>query len=164
MMTNKLRLHSGDYLIGIEVAIYSILAVLLSLTALLALGGAGKSLWDSLASWALPSGAFRILDQMLLVLMLVEILHTVRISIRSHTLTTEPFLIVGLIASIRRMLVITLEAADLTKPEKWRAGGSGIFWASMWELGLLGALILVLVVSITLLRRSNPTPELTATG
>ncbi len=46
--------------------------------------------------------------------MLVEILHTVRISIRSHVLVTEPFLVVGLIASIRRILVITLEAATLT--------------------------------------------------
>ena len=51
--------------------------------------------------------------------MLVEILHTVRISIRSHVLVTEPFLIVGLIASIRRVLVITLEAATLTKEGAW---------------------------------------------
>ena len=55
----------------------------------------------------------RVLDQLLVVLMLVEILHTVRISIRSHTLVTEPFLVVGPIASIRRILVITLEAATL---------------------------------------------------
>jgi hypothetical protein len=32
-----------------------------------------------------------VLDQLLVVLMLVEILHTVRISIHSHTLVTEPF-------------------------------------------------------------------------
>jgi hypothetical protein len=43
--------------------------------------------------------------------MLVEILHTVRISIRSHILVTEPFLVIGLIASIRRILVITLKRA-----------------------------------------------------
>lgn len=47
--------------------------------------------------------------------MLVEILHTVRISIHSHYLVTEPFLVVGLIASIGRILVITLEAAALTR-------------------------------------------------
>jgi phosphate-starvation-inducible protein E len=50
-------------------------------------------------------------DQLLVVLMLAEILHTVRISIRSHTLVTELFLVLGLIVSIRRILVITLEAA-----------------------------------------------------
>jgi hypothetical protein len=90
--------------------------------------------------------------------MLVEILHTVRISIRSHVLVTEPFLVVGLIASIRRILVITLEAATLTKEGTWTTeGASGIFHSSMVELGLLGLLILVFVVSITLLRRNATT-------
>lgn len=37
--------------------------------------------------------------------MIVELLHTVRISIQSQALTMEPFLVVGLIASIRRVLV-----------------------------------------------------------
>jgi len=40
-----------------------------------------------------------------------------RISIRLHILATEPFLVVGLIASIRRILVVTLEAATfILKP------------------------------------------------
>jgi hypothetical protein len=82
---------------------------------------------------------------------------TYRISIRSHVLVTEPFLVVGLIASIRRILVITLEAATLTKEGAWATeGSSGIFHSSMIELGLLGLLVLVLVVSITLLRRCAP--------
>jgi hypothetical protein len=91
--------------------------------------------------------------------MLVEILHTVRISIHSHVLVTEPFLIVALIASIRRILVITLEAASLTKGGIWSADGASIFKASMGELGLLGCLILALVVSMAILRRYAPSPE-----
>jgi uncharacterized membrane protein (DUF373 family) len=87
--------------------------------------------------------------------MLVEILHTVRISIRSHVLVTEPFLVVGLIASIRRILVISLEMATLTKETTWSNDGASIFRSSMIELGLLGALVFVLVLSIVLLRR-NP--------
>jgi hypothetical protein len=64
---------------------------------------------------------------------------------------------VGLIASIRRILVITLEAATLTKEGAWvTEGSSGIFHSSMIELGLLGLLVLVLVVSIALLRRCAP--------
>jgi len=100
-----------------------------------------------------------VLDQLLVVLMLVEILHTVRISIHSHYLVTEPFLVVGLIASIRRVLVITLEAATLTKGGTWSTEVASIFRASMLELGLLGFLILVLVCSITLLRRYAPSPK-----
>jgi hypothetical protein len=101
----------------------------------------------------------RVLDQLLVVLMLVEVLHTVRISIRSHILVTEPFLVVGLIASIRRILVITLEAASLTQGRGWSAEGPNIFRASMIELGLLGLLVLILVFSITLLRRHPPAAD-----
>ena len=159
MAEEKLRVHFGDYLSKAEVVIYSVLAVLLFLTALVAIGNAGKMLWEGLSRWAIPTQTLLVLDQLLVVLMLVEILHTVRISIHSHTLVTEPFLVVGLIASIRRMLVITLEAATLTKGGTWSTEGVSIFRANMIELGLLGVLILILVFSITLLRRHAPPPE-----
>jgi uncharacterized membrane protein (DUF373 family) len=159
MIDDKLRRHFEKYLVVVEVTIYSILGILLSATAVLALAGAATQLWTAMTSWSAATGSFQILDQLLLVLMLVEILHTVRISIRSHTLVTEPFLVVGLIASIRRMLVITLKAADLTKDGKWASGGEAIFRASMIEMGLLAALIFILVFSITLLRRSTPAHE-----
>jgi len=155
MPEEKLRTQFGDYLGNTEIVIYFVLAVLLFITALATIADAGKMLWDGLGHWAIAAETLRVLDQLLLVLMLVEILHTVRISIRSHVLVTEPFLVVGLIASIRRVLVITLEAATLTKGGAWSADGASVFRASMTELGLLGLLILILVVSITLLRRSE---------
>src|SRR5947208_15819565 len=165
MVEDKLRDHF-DYSRGeVEVLIYSVLARLLSGTVLAAIASAGKLLWDALSHWAIATQTLRVLNELLVVLMLVEILHTVRISIRSHVLVTEPFLVVGLIASIRRILVITLEAATLTKEGAWATeSSSGIFHSSMIELGLLGLLVLVLVVSITLLRRyarvSKDLPEL----
>jgi len=159
MVQEKIRAHFGDYLAHGEVAVYSVLAVLLFITALATIANAGKMLWDGLGHWAIAAETLRVLDQLLVVLMLVEILHTVRISIRSHFLVTEPFLVVGLIASIRRILVITLEAANLTKAGSFSAENANIFRASMIELGLLGLLILGLVFSITLLRRFAPSPK-----
>src|SRR4030088_2299776 len=157
MVEDKLRVHSDYYLGRVEAVIYSVLALLLSVTVLAAIASAGKLLWDALSHWTIATQTLRVLNELLVVLMLVEILHTVRISIRSHVLVTEPFLVVGLIASIRRILVITLEAATLTKEGAWATeGSSGIFRSSMIELGLLGLLVLVLVVSITLLRRYSP--------
>jgi len=155
----KLRAHFGDYLSKAEVIVYSVLAVLLFITALATIANAGKMLWDGLGHWTIATETLSVLDQLLVVLMLVEILHTVRISIHSHYLVTEPFLVVGLIASIRRILVITLEAASLTKGGTWTPESASIFRASMIELGLLGLLILILVFSITLLRRFAPSPE-----
>lgn len=162
MTDEKIRKHFGDYLGTAEVVILTILAVLISLTALASIARSGRLLWDTWHQFMVVADTdlvLRVLDQLLVVLMLVEILHTVRISIRSHTLVTEPFLVVGLIASIRRMLVITLEAAALTKEGKWTPEGATIFRASMIELGLLGVLIFVLVYSITLLRRSPEKSE-----
>jgi uncharacterized membrane protein (DUF373 family) len=162
MADEKIRKHFGDYLGTAEVVILTILAVLISLTALASIARSSRLLWDTWHQFMVVADTdlvLRVLDQLLVVLMLVEILHTVRISIRSHTLVTEPFLVVGLIASIRRMLVITLEAAALTKEGKWTPEGATIFRASMIELGLLGALIFVLVYSITLLRRSPEKSE-----
>jgi hypothetical protein len=76
---------------------------------------AGRLLWEAVRSRHDCGPDSAGLDELLVALMLVEILHTVRISIRSPVLVTEPFLVIGLIASIRRMLVISLELATLTK-------------------------------------------------
>jgi uncharacterized membrane protein (DUF373 family) len=154
MVEDGYRHHFDDYARKAEVGIYGILAVLLTVTALVALADGAVSLWNGVRAWTISSQTFEVLDHLLVVLMLVEILHTVSISIRSHVLVTEPFLVVGLIASIRRILVITLEASSLTKGGTWAGESASIFHASMIELGLLGLLILILVFSITLLRRS----------
>src|SRR6266567_3870340 len=159
MVEDKLRNHF-DYSLGkVEVVIYSVLALLLSVTVLAAIASAGKLLWDALSHWAIATQTLRVLNELLVVLMLVEILHTVRISIRSHILVTEPFLIVGLIATIRRMLVITLNAANLTSPANWANDGPAKLRASMFELALLGGTVLVLVVSIHILRKSKSPEE-----
>jgi len=156
MNQDKVRHYVNDALAKSEVVIYAILGGLLSVTAFVALVSAGKPLWENLRHWTMAVQTLHVLDDLLVVLMLVEILHTVRISIHSHVLVTEPFLIVGLIASIRRILVITLEAATLTKGGSWSGeAASGVFRESMIELGLLGVLVLVFVFSITLLRRCS---------
>lgn len=154
-----MRAQIGDYLVKAEVLVYLVLAVLLFITAIGTAINAGLMLWKGFAHWTIAQQTLEVLDQLLVVLMLVEILHTVRISIRSHILVTEPFLVVGLIASIRRMLVITLEAATLSNGGAWTPQSASVFRASMIELGLLGFLVLTLVFSITLLRRYSQSSE-----
>jgi hypothetical protein len=58
-----------------------------------------------------------------MVLMLLEILHTLRIWSRSQVPVTEPFRIVGLIGSTGCILVIILEAATLTREAGWAIKG-----------------------------------------
>ncbi len=141
-----------------EVGLYICVGLLLSVAALGAVVEAAIQLWQGIAARTLANYGLLVLDQLLLVLMLVEVLHTVRISIRSQSLQMEPFLIVGLIASIRRVLVITMQAAKMT--EQGQAGGTAAFQNTMIELGLLGFLILVIAVAIFLLRRSSVREDL----
>ena len=94
-------------------------------------------MWLGIRDWSGTTAIFEMIDRLLFVLMLIEILHTVRIFIRSHMLVVETFLIVGLIARIRRMLVLTLQAEGLTKNVRWIQGGKEVFEASMVELLVL---------------------------
>lgn len=91
--------------------------------------------------------AINILNTVLLVMMTIEIVYTVAISLKSHTLDAEPFLIIGVIAGIRRMLVITATSTQVEAQ-------SGQFHNMLVELGLLAATVVALAVAISILRYS----------
>ena len=97
------------------------------------------SLGEAIISANLPVKIVRLLDQSLLILMIVEILYTLQVSFREHTLVAEPFLIVGLIAAIRRVLILT---AEFSKPAEINEAA---FHNVMFELVLLTVPILALV-------------------
>lgn len=151
----KLRARSSQYLHLLEAGLYIAVGLLLSAAAIAVLFDATGILWRGIIARTLSGYGLQVLDQLLFVLVLVEILHTVRISIRAQEILIEPFLIVGLIASIRRVLVITMQAAKMTEEGHSSADTVAAFHNSMLELGLLGILVLVFVLSIYLLRRAS---------
>jgi uncharacterized membrane protein (DUF373 family) len=148
---------SADLIHRAEHFVYVAISVMLILSLLLALAGSARILWDGVLDWSGTEAIFKIIDRLLFVLMLVEILHTVHASIRTGTLVSEPFLIVGLIACIRRILLITLETSQLTQPAHWDPANISLFHASMIELGVLALLVVVLVGSIRVTRGSAKT-------
>jgi phosphate starvation-inducible membrane PsiE len=92
--------------------------------------------------------SIEILNTVLLVMMTMEIVYTVAISLESHTLNAEPFLIIGSIAGIRRMLVITATSTESeTNP--------AMFHNTLVELGLLAATVVAMAVAICILRFSQ---------
>jgi uncharacterized membrane protein (DUF373 family) len=139
----------------IEIVAYILLGLLLAAAAVLGMGGAALLLFSSLKAHGDADTLVVAIDRLLFVLMVIEILHTVRVSFRSGTLVSEPFLVVGLIASIRRVLVITLESSQANAQGKWTPESQEILHSTMQELLVLAALILVMVISIYLLRRSK---------
>ncbi len=134
----------------IEDITYIGLGVLLAAGALILLGAAAWFLYNNIFSGEIRENIVDLLDQILLILMVLEILYTVQVSFREHTLSPEPFLVVGLIAAVRRVLIIT---AEFSKPEEVLEAA---FRNAMMELGLLTVLILALVLSLQLLKRQSP--------
>jgi uncharacterized membrane protein (DUF373 family) len=139
----------------IERAIAVGIGVFLIVAAVLALASAAALAWDGVVQWPQIRSLFGIVDRLLLVLMVIEILHTVRASVQSHELAVEPFLTVGMIATVRRILVVTLETSDRGIANQAAAGPSLTFDQAMIELGVLAVLTLVLAIAIHLSRRSK---------
>ena len=146
---------ANEMFLQVEHTVYIALGAVLAASAVLALVSAVWLLWTGAGDWRGSPAILPVIDRLLLVLMLTEILHTVRVSIRSGALTCEPFLIVGLIASIRRILVITLKSSETTQGNVTPDMAAAMFHSSMVELGVLAGLILVMVVSIYVLRRQS---------
>ncbi len=132
-------------LVWAERIVFLAIGVLLFAAALLFLRQSAGVLLAMLTESGGSPSAFgsQFLDVILLVLMIVELAYTVILSLRGAVLAAEPFLIVGLIAVIRRMLVITVgemgpHGTDVRQ--------------TIYELGILTVIVLVFVGSIALLR------------
>ena len=133
----------------VEDVVYVGLGFLLAANAIALLVSGGLNFWEGLHAGTLSRDMVAHLDRTLLILMIVEILYTVQVSFREHVLTAEPFLIVGLIAVTRRILVLTAEFSEMLSL------GETAFRNAMIEMGVLTVMILVLVVSLFLLRKPH---------
>jgi uncharacterized membrane protein (DUF373 family) len=81
------------------------------------------------------------LDSLLILLMLMELFHTVMLFLRTHRFHHEPFLVVGMIAGVRRLLVLTAEES---------AGSMVPYGHYLVELSVTTGVILVLAVALRL--------------
>ena len=135
----------------VEDAVYVGLGILLTIAALTLLLTAFKLAFQSARAGQLSGQVVNLLDQILLTLLVIELLYTVQVSFREHGLLAEPFLVVALIAAIRRILVLTAQVPQL--PER----GDVVFRHTMIELALLTGMIIVLVGSLIALQRHAKT-------
>jgi uncharacterized membrane protein (DUF373 family) len=136
-------------LTGVEDIVYVGLGVLLAATALCLLFIAIRSFVLALMERALSGQVINLLDQILLILLIVELLYTVQVSFREHALVAEPFLVVALIATVRKILVLTAQISDMGESTDL------VFRHTIAELTLLALMVLVLVGSLILFHR-NP--------
>lgn len=132
---------------AVEDIVYLGLGILLAGSSIALLVSSGISFVQNLMAGSLTANIVPLLDRLLLILLVVELLYTVQVSFREHGLIPEPFLLVGLIAAIRRVLVLTAEFAQV------RDQTEIVFQHLIIELAVLTFLIVALVVSLVLLRK-----------
>jgi len=137
-----------------EDAVYVGMGVLLAFSAIALLVFGAIELVRLTTEGAPLKAVIGLLDRTLLVLMLVELLYTVRVSFKQHALLPEPFLIVGLIAATRRILVVT---AEFSVHEQEQAPGK--FREGMIEIALLTLMVVALVGSLLMLRTKEKTKD-----
>ena len=92
--------------------------------------------------------ALKILDRVLLIFIIAELIYTLRISLARSQLILEPFLIIGLVAVVRRILIATAQV------EQWLVAGRDIS-PLLYELGALAGLVLSLAIALSLARKHS---------
>jgi len=156
-MSNGKKRNSADFfrqLLGhwfdlAEDSIYVGLGLLLIAIAITLLATEVLYFGKYVSTGTLADNVVFLLDRILLIIIFVEVLYTVQVSFRQHILRPEPFLVVGLIAVTRRILVLTAEMSKLAKETQ-----EG-FYNAMIELGLLTLLVVTLVVCLRMLRQQD---------
>jgi uncharacterized membrane protein (DUF373 family) len=139
-------------LVGFEAVLYGAVAILLGAAAVFVLVGTVHELAHAISTsaGAVDTGV-TVLDRILLLLIIAELAYTLRFVLRTHRIAVEPFLFIGLIAVVRRILIVTAQF------ERLPVGGR-VLTNFLLELGLLGFLALALAVAVRLLGRvGSPT-------
>lgn len=84
----------------------AVLIVLAGILLITAIASFIHAMSRSLSATALAVAATSLVDQVLLVLILVEIVYTVVLSLQTHRLQALPFIVVGLVAVVRKILLL----------------------------------------------------------
>ena len=138
----------------VEDVVYVLICLVLTGAALALLVKAGYDLATGIgAQDGLKKTTSEILDTLLLVFILVELLSAVRTTLVERQLLDEPFLLVGVIATIKEIVIGSLEAKELAGTDR------EAFVDVMTEIGVLGGVLLVLAIASYLLRRKEREPE-----
>ncbi|HEY5295207.1 MAG TPA: phosphate-starvation-inducible PsiE family protein [Gaiellaceae bacterium] len=139
----------GEGLVSFELVLYACVGLLLGIAGILILVGTVSGLVRGISHHhGGVNIAVLVLDRVLLALIVGELLYTLRFVVRTHEIAVEPFLYVGLIAVVRRILIVTAQFERT--PQTGRA-----LTNTLLEFGLLGLMVPALAVAVWLVRRSR---------
>jgi len=131
----------------VEDIIYALTALLLTTGALVVLGQAVYQFSTEMSDGVIHSVEL-MLNSLLIVFILVELLSAVRSAITEHKLIAEPFLLVGMLAAIKELVVESTFRVSTQKPTD-----------VAWRMGVLTGVVLALAVATLIMRRREREPE-----
>ena len=132
----------------IEDVIYSLTALVLLGGAFLVLGHSVYQLVTHLEDDGVTKAMEATMDSLLIVFILVELLSAVRTAIDEHVLVAEPFLLVGILAAIKEMVVLATFRIDAEEP-----GDLAL------KIGVLAGVVIALAGATWVLRRREREPK-----
>lgn len=135
-----------------EDVIYVAIAALLVVLAVVVLGDSALTLLQ-VRERGVQDVALEALDALLLVFIVVELLFAVKRTLAKRELVAEPFLLVGIIASIKEIVVLSVLAADEAGTDR------ALFTDHLTEIAVLGVLVLLLGGTAWLLRLKEREPD-----
>ena len=138
-----------------EDGVYVMVAVLLVVGAVVLLVDAAGELAG--IGHGADTAVLALLDRLLLVFVLVELIFAVRMTLTRREIVAEPFLIVGIIASIKEIILLSVEAANVLEGKATTEGSKDPQDFALL-ISLLGLLVVVLAVSAVLLRLKERQP------
>jgi uncharacterized membrane protein (DUF373 family) len=139
----------GEGLVSFELVLYASVGLLLGIAGILILAGTVSGLVRDVGNGhAAVDIAIVVLDRVLLALIVGELLYTLRFVVRTHEIAVEPFLYIGIIAVVRRILIVTAQFER--NPQSGHA-----LTNTLLEFGLLGLLVPALAAAVFLVRRSR---------
>jgi len=135
-----------------ENAVYTLAGILLAGGAVVVLVAVGYHLVKEVGG-GVEKAITTALDGLLLVFILLELLAAVRATMIEHKLVAEPFLVAGIIAAIKEIIVVSLGAQESMGKD------SPAFDDAMVQVSVLGVIVLLLAVATYLVRRKEREPE-----
>ncbi len=114
MLNGTIRVleHAQDYVAGVVGVALILLAAVLIVSGLI-------GFVHDMAARNVLAAATGLLDRLLLVLIVAEIVHTVVLSLRAHRLVAQPFIVVGLVAVIRKILLVLSDETSVDTTQLW---------------------------------------------
>jgi uncharacterized membrane protein (DUF373 family) len=144
----RLSHRVGGLVNSFETVIYAIAFLLLVAAAVLVVVGGVEAVVQAAEHKVNTlQGSVLVLDRVLMVLIVAEIAATLRAVLLYHEIAAEPFLFIGLIACVRRILIVTAQTEQVHTDKDLNR--------LLFELGALGLLVIGIAVAIFLVRASS---------